>query len=110
MRWSHYQHTVTSAEETAKIVKLTRFLRNGNVLKIINLINEDTYWLPSTVAVYRIGTTTNGLSLFHRRTQTGKKDVHWEGSLIMKDDFRKIIGTVNNPVVADVIHLTVGYE
>jgi len=113
LEWTRIRHVVTSAEATAGTVRIQRQLGLGAHLRIVNLLNSVTLWLPTTIEIMRVGApsdTTETLSLLDRRIQPGNKDVHWEGSLPLSDDFRVIRGTILGPTAADAIYLTVGYE
>jgi len=116
IEWSSTgSHTVTAAEVTAGECILYRILREGSKLRIVNVLNQGTPWLQTTIELLRYGVDygASGLktiALIHREIQRGKKDVHWEGNIPLGAHFRVVRCIVANPVAADVITLSVGYE
>ena len=100
---------MTSAEETATQVTMTRILPNGARLKVVNVLNSTTPWLKCSAQLCE-PTERYTISLFHNIIQVGKKDVHFHGDLLMEDPFRTVRAVINNPVANDVVYLTVGFE
>lgn len=104
---------ITAAEASAGVVYLHKTIAVGRTLRVINMINETTAFVATTLELMRVGdsdTSSETIALKHKQLQTGLKDVHWEGNIELTSDFRRIRGSQANIVAADVVYLTVGYE
>lgn len=81
------------------------------VLKKVNALNETKAWQKTSIGLFE-GDDSGGrnLSLLHKVSQPGDRDLSWEGSMLLEVPFTVVGVTFYGADAADALTVTIGYE